>query len=81
MSGKSSIGSTVQAAVVPTPAADPFGDVRLTTPLLKLAQQLLGPFLAHAAACTAETCSCGLRTAVEDLQRRELLVVRYGSAD
>lgn len=65
---------------VPAPPT-PFGDVRLTTPLLQLAQQLLGPFLAHKPACTEETCTCGLQTAVADLQRREQLVTRYGSAD
>lgn len=61
---------------------DAFADVEFKTPILRLAMQLLRPHLRHAlTACTAEQCRCGLREAVAELTRREMLFHRYGSLD
>lgn len=47
-------------------------------PLLRLVQQALGPFVTHRDQCEGDPCTCGLLTALEDLQRREIIVRRYG---
>jgi hypothetical protein len=50
-------------------------------PLLRLVQQALGPFVVHRSTCEGEPCTCGLVAALTELQRREILVRRYGVND
>jgi len=59
-----------------------FTDLRFDSPLMTLVQQVLGRFVAHKSDCPGgEDCSCGLKTAIADLQQREILVKRYGTAE
>lgn len=59
-----------------------FTDLRFDSPLMTLVQQVLGPFVSHKADCAGSLeCSCGLKTAIADLQQREILVKRYGTAE
>lgn len=61
---------------------DLFANIDFKTPLMQLARQYLGPFLAHKETCAdPEACTCGLRDAVIEVQRRETLVTRYGTAE
>jgi hypothetical protein len=72
--------STIDRPEAEKPSADPFDGVDFKTPLLRLAKQYLGPFLAHKPDCADPAlCTCGLREAVLEVQRRETLVIRYGS--
>lgn len=50
-------------------------------PLMRLVQQVIGPFVRHRQDCDGEPCGCGLVQAVSELQRREILVRRYGTVD
>lgn len=50
-------------------------------PLMRLVQQILGPFVTHRHDCEGEPCTCGLTPALDELQHREILVKRYGTAD
>jgi len=53
----------------------------LKDPLLQLVRAIIGPFVAHKALCDVEPCTCGLVSAIGELQRREILVKRYGTVD
>lgn len=66
-----------ETAPAQTPA-DALAGVEFITPMLQLAKTVLGPFLRHAATCTADACGCGLSAAVADLKRRETITQRYG---
>jgi hypothetical protein len=66
----------------PEPAStDVLSGIEFTTPMLRLAKNILGPFLRHGDACTADACACGLSQAVAELERREMITQRYGSVD
>ena len=57
-----------------------FSGVQFQSPILKLVQAVLGPFVAHQAECPgADACVCGLKAALADLERREILIKRYGA--
>lgn len=47
-------------------------------PLLRLAQQILGPFVVHRSECEGDPCTCGLIAALAEMQQREIVVRRYG---
>lgn len=84
MKGRSTESAAAVAETAPATKPeplDPFEGVTLRTPLLQLAKQALGPFLQHRTDCAGEACTCGLRAAIQDLERRENIVTRYGTIE
>ena len=71
------------AAVEDPPAAtepiDAFGGVVLATVFGKHVQRILSPYLRHAEGCDPAACSCGLAAAVAELERTEVMALRYGA--
>lgn len=66
------------------PLARPANELDTLTfvdPLLRLVQQALGPFVVHRDECEGDPCTCGLVTTLVELQRREIIVRRYGVID
>jgi hypothetical protein len=66
------------------PPPDPFGEIRFNSLPIQHAQRLLGAFVRHVAPCqpTAETgCTCGLRSAIEELLRIDQIGNRYGFSE
>lgn len=77
---KTDVSSQAVATEVPKPANWLEG-ADLKDPLLRLASAVIGPFVAHKDGCDVEPCTCGLAAAISELQRREILVKRYGTVD
>lgn len=73
-------GQTTTDVTEPAPVV--FGEVRFTSPILQVVQRTLAPYVHHQAPCDGvTTCSCGLQAAIVDLERREMMAKRYGSAE
>jgi hypothetical protein len=79
--GAASVAEPSEASTTPAPPVNGLEDADLKDPLLQLVRTVIGPFVAHKPLCDVEPCTCGLTAAVGELQRREILVKRYGTVD
>jgi hypothetical protein len=71
--------SSGTSAIEEPQAVNVLDGIDLHDPMLQLVKQVLGPFIVHTGACETECC-CGLSSAIAEIQRREILVKRYGTA-
>lgn len=83
MNGKKETDAAVDEAPVVT---DVFDGVAFHSHIMRGMQIAIAPYLQHREGCDAivlgnDGCSCGLRKAVQDLQQREIVMIRYGTVE
>lgn len=70
--------SPAEASAPASPPPSVLEGVSFTAPVLRIVADTLGRYLRHDEGCPSEACTCGLVSAVAEIQRRELLFRRYG---